>query len=285
MQVNSGTKADLVAGLVQVTLLVKDLSVETDFYEQLGLKVVKKGRFENLDMVDLGTGHTPFLRLLQNENAVQPPRNMAGLYHFAILLPDRASLGEAYLRIGNKGIIFEGFADHGVSEAIYLSDPEGNGIEIYADRPRNDWIKDADGGIRMFTKQLDIDSLIKEAKEKRLYNDSFPENTRIGHIHLKVTNLERSVKFYKKVLGLEVMQEIYSAAFLSYSGYHHHVGMNTWESLGGPAREENYAGLYEFTIRCDYKAKERLQSEAKDKDMPISFYDPDNIRVNLIVPK
>ncbi|MEM0116864.1 MAG: VOC family protein [Conexivisphaerales archaeon] len=276
----SGSKTEKAPGVAEVELIVKDLEAEVSFYQELGLKLRKKGLYEDLTFAEMGTENSAVLKLVQDKNAMPAPTRMAGLYHFAILLPDRKSLGEAYLRIGNKGIPFDGYADHGVSEALYLSDPEGNGIEIYADKPREKWAFDSKNQIQMTTKPLDIDSILTETKGNRKPNDVFPEGTRIGHIHLKVTDLQRSLEFYTSRLGLELTQKIYSAAFLSYSHYHHHVGMNTWESLGGPARRTGFTGLEQFTLVADSDAMKKIGFDDKIK----TFSDPDGIKIILTAP-
>ncbi len=231
-----------------VSLKVKDLGLMLSFYERdLGLTMLRGDG----DIVELGPSKSgePILLLRHVPNAEKSPPDAAGLYHYAILVPDRKSLAAAYLSLGNAGIIFDGFADHLVSEALYLTDPEGNGIEIYTDKPRGQWEFDEDGYVQMATLPLDLDSLLKElAGVDRNALKAIAEGTRIGHIHLKVTDLQRSLAFYRSVLGLDLMRYYESAAFLSVGRYHHHIGMNTWESLGGKTVKQNWAGLQYFTI-------------------------------------
>lgn len=232
-----------------VSLRVGDLGTMMSFYEgDFGLKVLR--RDENV--VQLGAGKEatePILILIHDPKAEKAPADAAGLYHYALLVPDRRGLAAAYLSIGNAGIVFDGFADHLVSEALYLTDPEGTGIEIYADRPRSEWKFDEEGYVQMATQPLDLDSLVKELAE--VPADSLmaiARGTMVGHVHLKVTDLQRAIVFYQNILGLDLMSYWGSAAFLSVGRYHHHIGMNTWESLGGPTRKNAWAGLEHFTI-------------------------------------
>jgi catechol 2,3-dioxygenase len=258
-----------------ISLKVKDLASMLLFYEkELGLTAVHK----NGNIVELspGNGRPPILVLRHIPEAEKPPDGSAGLYHYALVLPDRKSLAAAYLSIGNAGVIFDGYSDHLVSEALYLNDPEGNGIEIYADRPKSKWKFDEDGQVNMATQPLDIDSLLKEIAS--VPPDSLRAlsvETRVGHVHLKVTDLQRSLSFYRTVLGLDLMRYYGSAAFLSVGGYHHHVGMNTWESLGGRPVEKNWAGLEHVVIAVPHENLDELSSMLADS--PIAHHEGDGL--------
>jgi catechol 2,3-dioxygenase len=242
------------------TLRVKDLREELSFYEEiLGLQVNRKYRTnaDDLDAIDLGFSGKfkgaaePLLILKHDPNAKAIPNNFAGLFHFAILVPDRKRLACAYSALQGSGVVFEGFADHLVSESLYLNDPERNGIEIYRDRSRDEWPRDQNGQIVMDTLPLDIRSLEAELNgEERENATPFPNGARIGHIHLRVTNLERSLSFYRENLGLDMTADwrAFGAVFLSAGGYHHHLGMNTWHSAGGPPHKNGEAGLDSFMI-------------------------------------
>lgn len=225
-----------------VCLRTKNLESMLSFYgEELGLRVIRSEG----DYTALGTGATtqPVIILHHDPKATTPPPDATGLYHYAILVPNRRSLAAAYLALGSKGVVFDGYADHRVSEALYLSDPEGNGIEIYSDRSRSEWKFD-NGGVDMTTEPLDLDSLIKELPAGGSGgSQALTEGARVGHVHLKVSDLQTSISFYRDALGFELMRYWGSAAFLSAGHYHHHVGMNTWESLGGPAVKKNWIGL------------------------------------------
>jgi catechol 2,3-dioxygenase len=204
--------------------------------------------------------YEPLLILKHDPNAKKPSLNSraagAGLFHFAILVPDRKSLASTYLAVKNSEIQYDGFADHLVSESLYLRDPEDNGIEIYRDRPASEWPRDSKGHIIMDTLALDLNSLLAEMNngnkvEQTNNAKAFPTGARIGHIHLRVTNLERSIKFYHEKIGLDITVDWSSmgAAFLSAGGrYHHHIGMNTWHSLNGEAHRSGETGLEYFTI-------------------------------------
>jgi catechol 2,3-dioxygenase len=239
------------------TLRVKDLQKQLLFYENyFGLQVNRRYKIDDdLECVDLGFKgkfqdyKEPLLILKHDPNAKQIMHNFAGLYHFAILVPDRKDLASAYLAIENSDLHFDGFADHLVSESLYLHDPELNGIEIYRDKPRDEWQHDADGHIVMDTLQLDLESILSELSKDKRKNITFPNGARIGHMHLRVTDLERSVRFYQK-LGLDITSDwsAMGANFLSAGGYHHHIGLNTWHSLGGKAHEKGEAGLDVFEI-------------------------------------
>jgi catechol 2,3-dioxygenase len=235
------------------------------FYEEdFGLNVVRRdGTY-----TALGTSSTaePIIVLHADEKASNPPADATGLYHYALLVPDRKSLAAAYLSLGNKGVVFDGYANHQVSEAIYLSDPDGNGIEIYSDRPRNEWKFD-EGGVVMTTQPLDLESLIKELPEERRATKAMVEGTKVGHVHLKVSDLQASIAFYRDALGLELMRYWGSAAFLSAGRYHHHVGLNTWESLGGPAARETWIGLQYFVFTVSETDISEMSSKLMSNDV------------------
>jgi catechol 2,3-dioxygenase len=236
----------------------------------------------------------PTLRLRHDPGARVPPHDFAGLYHYAVLLPRRKDLASTFLSIGNSGVAYEGFADHTMSEALYLHDLERNGIEIYADRPRSawpDWGRLMQGGPNSFAAMngpLDFDSLLRElSPAERAKPAAFANGARIGHIHLRVTDLERSVRFYHERLGLDVnayMPEM-GAAFLSVGGYHHHLGLNTWHSKGGSSHRDGQAGLEEFRMilpsarAFDALSSQFPQSTVKDGRLRLS--DPDEIRIEI----
>ena len=266
-----------------VALRVRDFDSAIKFYtEDLGLRVVRQhGNISEL----APTKFSQTLIVLKNDpEANIPPRNSAGLYHYAILLPSRLELAKAYLALGNSGLAFDGYADHLVSEALYLTDSEGNGIEIYADRPRSEWRVDGDGKPQMGTYPLDIDSLLLEVKERPVDElKAIDERAAIGHVHLKVTEIRRSTDFYHYRLGLDLMNYWESAAFLSAGGYQHHVGINTWESSLGSSFEDGGAGLEYFTIRVpDTKVAAELYSRlgGTTEDQTI-FHDPDGIKIMI----
>ncbi len=236
-----------------IWLRVRKLDLTLSFYlRKLGLTILRKYTDSEGEVAELIADQQtdePLIVLKHDPKARDAPYNAAGLYHYAILLPNRKDLAAAYKSLANAGVPFEGFSDHMVSEALYLRDPEGNGIEIYTDRPRDKWKFDQNGRVLMDTRPLDMNSLLSELSAKRSDDGgAVSTGARIGHVHLKVTNLNRSSEFYRNVLGFDLMSERESAAFLSVAGYHHHIGMNVWESLGGPPRAEDNTGLEHFTI-------------------------------------
>jgi catechol 2,3-dioxygenase len=192
---------------------------------------------------------------------------------------------------------YDGFADHLVSESLYLRDPENNGIEIYRDRPARDWPRDSEGNIMMDTLPLNLQSIVSEIDRVESENAvAFPTGARIGHMHLKVTNLVRSIKFYHEKLGLDITVDWTSmgAAFLSAGGYHHHVGMNTWHSRNGEGHRDNVLGLENFTItvldmssfnelrttiRNHYINSEQQQRKQKSDENQFMVSDPDGVQI------
>ncbi len=235
-----------------VHLLVADLERATAFYrDALGLRVAPRAgqAGEAGDTVTLtADGATPLLTLTALADARPRPPRATGLYHVAILLPDRTALARTLRRLIDVGYPVEGAADHLVSEALYLSDPDGNGIELYRDRPREEWPR-RDGSIRMGTERLDFEGIQAEmARDTRPWDGVDPA-TRVGHVHLKVNDLRAVETFYHGTLGFDVMARYGpSALFVSAGGYHHHIGLNTWESLGGAPPPPDAVGLRAYTV-------------------------------------
>ena len=228
-----------------VELAVSDLSRSTDFYERvLGLPLISRGA----DGALLGPDRErPLLALTQLTNPTPTPPGSTGLFHVAWLHPSRAALAETVRRVVASRWPFDGAADHGVSEALYLSDPDGLGIEIYVDRPRELWDRPPDGhGVKMVTLALDIDDLLAQSEGEP--SAAIEPGTHIGHVHLKVSDVPRAVAFYRDVLGLDEQARLPSASFLSAGGYHHHIGVNSWQSLGGRAAPDSAPGLRQVEL-------------------------------------
>jgi catechol 2,3-dioxygenase len=246
-----------------VSLRVRDLRRVARFYEQvLGLSPVE----EDGGRVTLGVPDGPALIDLHQESSA-PARNprSPGLFHLAVLMPDRQALALALARLAAARWPLDGASDHLVSEALYLSDPEGNGIEIYRDRPRDQW-EVRDGQLAMATLPLDLDSLIGELGENGHVDPHAPAGTAMGHVHLQVSDLGQAEEFYVGVLGFEVMVRGYPGAlFVSAGGYHHHLGLNTWHSAGSPPAPPGSAGLRHFEVVLPAAAEvEKVLDRARD---------------------
>jgi catechol 2,3-dioxygenase len=230
-----------------VSLTVADLDREREFYEgAIGLRVLGDEGYADGSTVRLGADGTVVIKLNGDPDASPRRRGTTGLFHLAILVPSRADLAGALRRVVGAGGSLAGASDHLVSEALYLADPEGNGIEIYRDRPREEWHR-VDGQIEMATLPLDLDSLLAALVEDE--SPHAPAGTRIGHVHLHVADLAAAQEFYAGVLGFDVTVRGYPGAlFLSAGGYHHHIGVNTWAGEGAPAPPPGSRGLRDFAI-------------------------------------
>ena len=227
-----------------VRLQVADLARSLAYYERvLGLRVLQRGEGTAV-LGDVG-GTEPLVELRERPGArPMPRRGRLGLYHFAILLPDRAALGRFLRHLGEIGER-AGMSDHFVSEAIYLSDPDGLGIEVYADRPRHAWRHEA-RQLAMATEPLDVEDLLRAGGREAW--SGMPAGTVIGHVHLYVDDLERAAEFYHQGLGLDKTVWSYPGAlFMSAGGYHHHLGTNTWAAGAQPAGP-NDARLLDWEI-------------------------------------
>jgi catechol 2,3-dioxygenase len=230
-----------------VHLTVADLEAQSSFYKTaLGLGELQRDR----QTVKLGPeGGPAILELTGDPDAPRRPHGTTGLYHFAVLVPGRADLGQALRRVIEAGWRFTGASDHLVSEALYLNDPEGNGIEIYRDRPREEWQRSDEGVIQMATLPLDLDGVLSEVEAAQPVPLLMPAGTRIGHVHLQVSNLRDAEAFYADTLGFEVMVRTYPGAlFVAAGGYHHHIGLNTWESAGASPPPPGSTGLRSFEL-------------------------------------
>lgn len=245
------------ASLGEVELRVRDLDRALDFYQgTLGMRVLDR----RAGAATVG-GDAPLVRLAGDPDAPERPPRAAGLYHVAILLPSRAHLARILEHFAVFRVPLTGAADHLVSEALYLEDPEGNGLEIYADRPRHDWRWDGPS-LHMATRVLDVDDLLAAAGGDGW--TGVPDGTTVGHVHLQVGDVRAAEAFYRDVVGFDLTARYgEDATFLSAGGYHHHVAANAWGTRGGPPAREGAAGLVAWTIRAgDQAAVDALAARA-----------------------
>jgi catechol 2,3-dioxygenase len=229
-----------------VRLTVSDLSRSQSFYERaLGLRASDLAD----GSVTLSAGEGPALVELLGDSAAKPlDRGAAGLFHLAVLVPSRLDLAFALARLSAAQWPLDGASDHLVSEALYLSDPDGNGIEIYRDRPREQWLRE-NGELQMATLPLDLRGIADELSSASSPQPHAPAGTRIGHTHLQVSELRETEAFYAGVLGFDVVVRGYPGAlFVSAGGYHHHLGLNTWHSRGSAPPAPGSVGLRSFEI-------------------------------------
>ncbi|MBB3998446.1 VOC family protein [Aureimonas pseudogalii] len=232
--------AQLHVGAVQ--LVVRDLERVAAFYQSvIGLSDL--GR-EGASL-RLGVGANVLLELQHDPAATPADPRSAGLFHTAFLLPTRRDLARWVRHVAQGRVALQGASDHGVSEAFYLADPEGNGIEVYADRPTGAWPR-RNGAIEMGTERLDVDDLLAAGDEQPYAGAS--DETVVGHIHLQVGSVDTAEAFYRSVLGFETMVRLPAASFLATGGYHHHVAANVWNSRGAGPKPAGTTGLRAFEL-------------------------------------
>jgi catechol 2,3-dioxygenase len=236
-----------------VALTVSDLDRSRAFYETvLGLSTAPCA--DGSLALRAGPEGMALLTLHEDRNAAPCDPHANGLFHLALLVPTRVHLADALTRIVSARWPLTGASDHLVSEALYLRDPDGNGIEIYRDRPRTEWARDQRGALQMATLALDLDALLGErdrigGPSTGAHGSSLAPGTRIGHVHLRVSDLVRAEQFYCGVLGFDVTVRAYPGAlFVSAGGYHHHIGLNTWQSRGAAPLLSGGVGLRSFTV-------------------------------------
>lgn len=231
--------------IAHARLRVADLERALTFYRDLlGLRVIAA---DDASATLSATGALPPLIVLEAHPGARPrPPRTTGLYHVAIRLPDRAALARTLRRLVTEGWPLYGAADHGVSEALYLGDPDGNGLELYTDRPREVWPW-AMGQVAMVSEPLDVRALLSLAREPA---EAIDPRADIGHMHLQVSDLARAEAFYCGLLGFTVTQRAYPGAlFVAAGGYHHHLGLNIWAGRDAPAPPPDAAGLVAFGVR------------------------------------
>lgn len=252
------------AQIGQVSLTVRDLQRSLLFYRDvLGFEESgspKEGAASTAVALGPKGGRT-LIELQERKDAVAKPRRSSGLFHFAILVPSRAALGRSLRRLAAKQWPMSGAADHLVSEALYLDDPDGLGIEIYCDRPRNTW-RVANGELAMATDPLDLEAIYQEPGAETPWN-GLEAGTIMGHVHLHVPHLDTAEAFYCGRIGFDpVVRRYPGALFVSAGGYHHHLGLNTWAGVGAPPPPENAVGLQAFTIESKSVPPQNVDDEA-----------------------
>ncbi|MCW2959356.1 MAG: hypothetical protein JWP18_2159 [Solirubrobacterales bacterium] len=256
-----GTSAEPVHGEISpgtvlgaVHLTVADLERSIGFYRTaIGLDVIARAPAR----VTLGAGSAALLVLVEEQGA-RPSIGFTGLFHFALLVPERTDLARWLAHAAADRVPLTGMADHFVSEALYLDDPDGHGIEIYWDRPRDVW--EGQVAERMTTLRLDTKDLIATLDAPAREYGGLPAGTVMGHVHLRVADVDQAITFYRDLLGLGLMAQLGpQAAFLAAGGYHHHIGANTWGSAGAPPPPPGTAALRHASIRLpDVAERDRL---------------------------
>ncbi len=263
----SFTRIDPATTVGAATLKVADLERSLAFYTRLiGLQILRQGP----QQASLGAGGRPILHLIETPGARPQPANTTGLYHAAILFPSRRALALKIAQLSAARIPL-GQADHLVSEAFYLSDPDENGLELYRDRPRSEWVW-RDGRVEMAVDPVDLNGLLAEIdpSDPVLAEPAAPADTRLGHIHLRAADIPLAEQFYHDLLGFDVTAKMPGAIFLAAGGYHHHLGLNTWQSRGGRPPQEPSAGLAEFSLQLPTQAElERLAERAAAAGVPV----------------
>ena len=272
--------------LGEVALHVANLANQKAFYQQvLGLELLEDGE----NQAALGRDGQVLVRLLASSDR-QPVKQAYGLYHLAILLPSRQALADIFKHLAENKIPLVGGADHGYSEAIYLEDPEGNGIELYQDKPQADWDIREDGRIVGVTEELPAQEIYELGQEIQPF--TIAEGTRMGHVHLSVKKSQAASHFYQKLLGLEDKFSVPSASWLASGNYHHHLAVNEWGGPGLNQRRPDQLGLAYFQVQLAskedlldiYEAALELGASARWlSSQELEITDPDGIVVRGVV--
>jgi len=277
------------AHMGRVALSVADLERSVAFYqERIGLHVLRSegetSRTERVKVAVLGTPERELLHL-QEQPGARPTRNTTGLYHFALLLPSRLDLAKRLGHLIDTETRLDGAADHNVSEALYLTDPDGHGIEIYRDRPRDEW-QYLNGQLKMGTEAFDINGVLAELNDAATNPSQMPDQTVMGHVHLHVSQLNDALDFYTNVVGFDlIMRYGPSAGFVSAGGYHHHLGLNTWAGVGASPASDETARLHWYEIVVgDETAVTDLQVRLKNARVELERNDHfDNLSASTLL--
>lgn len=281
---NTNHAVEMPAFVDHARLRVVDLPMVSAFYQKvMGLSVLERSASGEA----LGVAGRRLLTLTTEGGTIRAPRNAPGLFHTAFLVPNREELGRWLVHAAHNDVPLTGASDHLVSEAIYLDDPEGNGIEIYRDRDRSEWTYVPDGTVKMATHRLDLQALYDEAPKGGW--DGQEAGTAIGHIHLQVSDIPQADAFFRDVLGLDIMARYPGASFFATGKYHHHVAANVWNSAGRPKREAGMSGLADYAIRFRDPARlaaaadriEALSLPAARSGDAIALVDPWGIGLTL----
>jgi catechol 2,3-dioxygenase len=251
------------AHIGRVSLQVRDLDRSLQFYKDvLGFSEVEGRPKDGAASTLSPPGGRALIELHERKDAIAKPRRSSGLFHFAILVPSRAALGRSLRRLVDRRWPLTGASDHLVSEALYLNDPDGLGIEIYRDRPRDSWQRQPNGELAMATDPLDLQGVHDEPGAETPWS-GLEAGTVMGHVHLHVPHIDTSEKFYCGRIGFEPMVSTYPGAlFVAAGGYHHHLGLNVWTGVGAPPPPENAVGLRSFTIESTGVQEENVRDEA-----------------------
>ncbi|MCM3160749.1 VOC family protein [Metabacillus litoralis] len=268
-----------------VELQVSNLDRSLTFYEELiGFQLLEQ---DEKTATLTTNGLVPQLILKEEESFVERPPGTTGLYHFAIVVPTRKDLALSTKHLLESGYPIQGASDHQYSEAVYLADPDNNGIEIYVDRDSSQWIRDENGGYVGATNPLDAENLFAEIKGNTW--NGLPSKTRIGHMHLQVSNIEESERFYVEALGLRIVAKDTHMLFVSKDEYHHHIGMNIWAGKGLPVPPKNALGLKFFTLHFteeEYNdAKENLDQlkyNYLEENQELTVEDPSGNKIKIL---
>jgi len=250
-----------------VHLTVTDIDRSVGFYQDaIGLQVRGRGDTE----ASLGAGVDELLHLVENRDA-RPAGRHAGLYHFALLHPSREELARATARLARTGTPISGASDHGISEAIYVPDPDGHGIELAADRSRDRW-GDLSGPTAIGPQPLDLEALLATVAGEQPQRHADP-GLAVGHLHLHVGDVDQGLGFYREVIAFEAQTLLPSAAFVSVGGYHHHLAFNTWRGEGVPGAPEHAVGLRHWTVLLDAPDLEAVQGRLTDAAIDMEALD------------
>lgn len=280
---------DLVIGYAQLN--VSDLQKMKDYYiDTIGLDMIE----EREGQVALGIEKSGKTLIILNEVSTdRRSSKKAGLFHTAFLLPTRKDLGNVLYSLLKREIRIDGASDHGYSEAIYLQDPEGNGIEIYRDKPKSEWIINEDGTIPGVTEEMDAEGVLT-SRDSDDVSKKLSAGTLIGHMHLSVSDLDESSSFYIEKLGLSLKYNFGAQArFIAAGDYHHHIGMNIWGGKGLSKRSTTDLGLHSFSLELPSKNEfEQLidhlnviNYDFETNQNHLLLFDPNGIQIKLYYPE